>query len=92
MDIKIAIMAPFPSLYKTAQEVIEERAAEWIGDINVILLNPMGTGVIEARKEIAKGAEVIISRGYTALRIGSSVEAPVVHIRPHWILCKHCIR
>ncbi|MBP2657616.1 MAG: proprionate catabolism activator, Fis family [Firmicutes bacterium] len=81
MTIKMTIMAPFPGLYKAAQEVIEERSAELIGEINVVLLNPMGTGVIEAEKEIAKGTEVIISRGYTASCISSSVEIPVVHIQ-----------
>lgn len=81
MNIKITIMAPFPSLYQTAQEVIEERTAEWIGKINVVLLNPMGTGVVEAGKAIAKGTEVIISRGYTALCLGSGVEVPVVGIQ-----------
>lgn len=81
MTIKMTIMAPFPGLYKAAQEVIEERAAELISEINVVLLNPMGTGVIEAEKEIAKGAEVIISRGYTASCISSGVEVPVVHMQ-----------
>lgn len=81
MTIKMTIMAPFPGLYKAAQEVIEERSAELIGEINVVLLNPMGTGVIEAEKEIAKGTEVIISRGYTASCISSGVEIPVVHMQ-----------
>ncbi len=81
MTMKMTVMAPFPGLYKAAQEVIEERAAELISEINVVLLNPMGTGVIEAEKEIAKGAEVIISRGYTASCISSGVEIPVVHIQ-----------
>lgn len=81
MTIKMTIMAPFPGLYKAAQEVIEERSAELIGEVNVVLLNPMGTGVIEAEKEIAKGTEVIISRGYTASCISSGVEIPVVHMQ-----------
>lgn len=81
MDIKTTIMSPFPSLYKTALEVIEERAAEWAGTVNVVLLKSLGTGVAESRAEIAKGAEVIVSRGNTAARIEKQVQIPVVHIQ-----------
>ncbi|MDR3565768.1 MAG: sigma 54-interacting transcriptional regulator [Negativicutes bacterium] len=81
MDIKTTIISPFPSLYKTALEVIEERAAEWIGTVNAVLLKSLGTGVIESREEIAQGTEVIVSRGNTAARIEKHIQIPVVHIQ-----------
>jgi len=80
MKIKIAILAPFPDLCRVAEVVIQERAAEWVSEIKVVQLEPMAPGVVEAEQEIAAGAEVIISRGYTGGCIAHAVDVPVVQV------------
>ncbi|MBP2659663.1 MAG: hypothetical protein H6Q69_2695 [Firmicutes bacterium] len=79
MNYKICIVAPFANLAQTAKEVIRERSSEWEGEIEVVT-GDLQDGVEEARNAIDRGAEAIISRGGTALRIEKQIRVPMVQI------------
>jgi len=80
MDYKICVIAPFLNLMRTVEEVVTERATELQGSIDVVLGDSQA-GVELARQAVEKGAEVIISRGGTALAIASQISVPVVQIQ-----------
>ncbi len=80
MDYKICVIAPFLNLMRTVEEVVNERATELQGSIDVVLGDSQA-GVELARQAVEKGAEVIISRGGTALAIASQISVPVVQIQ-----------
>jgi PAS domain S-box-containing protein len=75
MALQIVIVAPYPELRKEAQVVVDELGLDLLveeGDLS--------DGVSAARQAAVAGAEVIISRGGTALLIAKSVDIPVVEI------------
>lgn len=80
MDTKIAIITPFAAMHHIAEEVVNERRAEWPQGIQVVP-GDLGAGLQQAYKAIAEGTEVIISRGGTASLISSQIELPVVEIQ-----------
>ncbi|MBP1765766.1 MAG: sensor protein [Firmicutes bacterium] len=80
MEYKICVIAPFLNLMRTVEEVVNERATELQGSIDVVLGDSQA-GVELARQAVEKGAEVIISRGGTALAIASQISVPVVQIQ-----------
>jgi len=73
---KIVFIAPSEDIACLAREVVQET-----GSPIDIRTGVMQQGVIEARREEHKGAEVIISRGGTALLIQQSVSIPVVELQ-----------
>lgn len=80
MDYKICVIAPFLNLMKTVEEVVHERAAELTESIEIVMGDSQD-GVARARRALESGAEVLISRGGTALAIASQVAIPVVQIQ-----------
>jgi len=73
----IVIIAPYKDLFSLCKRIIKERGYK---DIDVIL-GDLSQGVVEAKKAVAKGAKIIISRGGTYRMIKSSVNIPVVELR-----------
>jgi len=73
----IVIIAPYKDLFSLCNRIIKERGYK---DIDVIL-GDLSQGVVEAKKAVAKGAKIIISRGGTYRMIKSSVNIPVVELR-----------
>ena len=80
MDYKICIVAPFANMKKLADEVILERDGEWECNVEVSLGDSQ-TGLEQARLAVERGAEVLISRGGTALLIAEQIAVPVVQIQ-----------
>ncbi len=80
MDYKICLIAPFASMKKLADEVILERDPEWHGNVEVALGDSQA-GLEQARLAMERGAEVLISRGGTALLIAEQVSVSVVQIQ-----------
>ncbi|HWR28520.1 MAG TPA: sigma 54-interacting transcriptional regulator [Negativicutes bacterium] len=80
MGYKISVIASFPGLVQTVEEVTRERASELTGTIDV-LLGDSQVGVEQARRAVKRGAEVLISRGGTAQAIAEAVTVPVVQIQ-----------
>ncbi|SKA34372.1 sigma 54-interacting transcriptional regulator [Consotaella salsifontis] len=72
----IVLIAPYPSLQGIAEEVQRECAVP----ID-ILLGDLHDGVEAARRALAAGARVLISRGGTARLIEQAFDVPVVDIR-----------
>ncbi|MCC8194152.1 MAG: sigma 54-interacting transcriptional regulator [Deltaproteobacteria bacterium] len=75
--MQIALIAPYESMRAMAQEIIDERGYP----IRVYQAD-MRKGVSTARRAIAGGAHVLISRGGTALRIRETLGIEVVEVRP----------
>ena len=75
LNIKIGIVAPYRELLELCQETCAEAGVE--ADIR---LGDLAEGVSVARDMERAGADVIISRGGTALAIGREVDLPVVAI------------
>ena len=73
----IVIIAPYKDLFSLCNRIIKERGYK---DIDVIL-GDLSQGVVEAKKAVAKGAKIIISRGGTYRMIKNSVNIPVVELR-----------
>lgn len=73
----IVIIAPYKDLYQLCKRIIKERGYENID----VILGDLSEGVVEAKKAVAKGAKIIISRGGTYRMIKSSVNIPVVELR-----------
>ena len=73
----IVIIAPYKDLFSLCNRIIKERGYK---DIDVIL-GDLSQGVVEAKKAVAKGAKIIISRGGTYRLIKNSVNIPVVELR-----------
>lgn len=73
----IVLIAPFKDLYDLSKKIIKNR-----GYSNIeVILGDLSEGVIEAKKVVAKGARVIISRGGTYTMIKNVVSIPVVEIK-----------
>jgi PAS domain S-box-containing protein len=80
MDYKISFIAPFPHMARIAEALVTERADEWKSKIQ-ISHGDSREGVKQAREAVNRdAAEVIISRGGTALAIAENVAVPVVQI------------
>jgi PAS domain S-box-containing protein len=75
MNPMVAIIAPYPELRREAEAVVAELGA----NVHVLEGN-LNEGVAAARLAVQEGAEVIISRGGTAMLIAQSVDIPVVEI------------
>jgi PAS domain S-box-containing protein len=73
----IVLIAPFKDLYDLSMKIIKNRG---YNNIEVIL-GDLSEGVIEAKKVVAKGARIIISRGGTYTMIKNVVSIPVVEIK-----------
>ncbi len=75
MNQRVAIIAPYSELRQEAEVVVAELGA------NVqVLEGDLNEGVVAARLAVQEGAEVIISRGGTAMLISQSVDIPIVEI------------
>lgn len=72
---KIALIAPFPNIAELAYDVCRELDA----DID-IRVGDMEKGLDEAKAAINNGAQIIISRGGTAIAIKGSFNIPVIEI------------
>jgi PAS domain S-box-containing protein len=72
---KVAVIAPYPEL----REATERMVAELGADVQVVE-GDLADGVRAAQRVVADGAEVVVSRGGTALLIKQSVDVPVVEI------------
>ena len=72
---KVAVVATYPGMGADAAEIV----AHFGLDVQV-LTGDFAEGVRAARKAIADGAEVIVSRSATAVLIAASVEVPVVEV------------
>ena len=80
MEFKISFIAPFPHLARLAEAVVAERTDEWKSKI-YISHGDSQEGVRQAQEAVEAGAaEVIISRGGTALAIADRIAVPVVQI------------
>jgi PAS domain S-box-containing protein len=75
MGSKVVLIAPYPEL----REATEQMVAELRVDISVVE-GDLNEGVLAAERAVAEGAEVLVSRGGTALLIKESVDVPVVQI------------
>lgn len=80
MDYKLCIISPFSGMKRTVEEVIGERYGEWASSIEVVV-GDSKVGVDQALLAIERGAEVIISRGGTAVAISEKIPVPVVQIQ-----------
>lgn len=72
----IVFVMPFEALAETALAI----ASEWGTEVSA-RVGDLDKGVEEAVEAVARGAEVIISRGGTASMIAAAVHVPVVEIR-----------
>lgn len=80
MQINIALVAPFHSLYQTAQQVVAERDGEIAGRV-MLFQGDMYEGAEYARQAAAQGVDALVSRGGTALLIAQEIKVPVVPIQ-----------
>jgi len=76
MNPKLAIIVPYSGLKQAAEEVVAEIKADVY-----VLEGDLDQGVAAARQAVKNGAEVIISRGGTAMLIAQSIDVPVVEIK-----------
>jgi PAS domain S-box-containing protein len=72
---KVVLIAPYPEL----REATEQMVAELAVDVSV-MEGDLNEGVLAAQRAVAGGAEVLVSRGGTALLIKQSVDVPVIEI------------
>jgi len=90
MKAQIAIIAPYTDLQEIAHAAVDE-----LGIDVQIEKGDLADGLKAAQLAVARGAEVIISRGGTALLIAKMLDVPVVEIQvsPYDILrCLHQLR
>ena len=80
MDARILVIAPFDNLEEVAQEVVQERFSRFPGMVN-IAKGDLYEGIDIARRAVAAGVEVIVSRGGTASLIAKHINVPVVPIQ-----------
>lgn len=73
--MKIVLIAPYPKMTQDAQEV-----CRMYGERVEIVQGRMEEGVRAARRAVADGASVLISRGGTYLRIAEQISLPAVEI------------
>jgi len=75
VSVRIGVVAPYRELLELCEETCAEAGVE--ADIR---LGDLAEGVSVAREMEREGADVIISRGGTALAIGRELDVPVVAI------------
>jgi PAS domain S-box-containing protein len=75
MRTKVALIAPYPELREATRQMVAELGVEVS-----VLEGDLADGVHAARRAVADGAEVLVSRGGTALLIKQAVDVPVVEI------------
>ena len=74
---EIVVLTPLPTMEMAAREIVQEQ-----GYHNVeVLLGSMSEGVEVAREAIAKGAELIVTRGGTYHLVKQAFQIPVVEIK-----------
>ncbi|MDF2890297.1 MAG: sigma-54-dependent Fis family transcriptional regulator [Clostridia bacterium] len=78
MTKHIVLVSPFQSLHENAIRIVEERG---YADIVEVVSGDLIQGEKAALESVAKGANVIISRGGTYSRIRAVVDVPVVEIK-----------
>lgn len=79
MKPKVAIVAPYPELRDRVQDIVQDIMADACSDICVLEGN-LNQGVKAAKEAVKEGAEVIVSRGGTAILIAQAIDVPVVEI------------
>ena len=79
LDVRMAIVAPYPGLRETAAEVIRENEFTFPASID-LLTGDLAEGLTQAKQAVAMGAEVIISRGGTASLIAKNLDVLLVEI------------
>jgi PAS domain S-box-containing protein len=79
VDVRMAIVAPYPGLRETAAEVIRENMFTGPASID-LLTGDLAEGLTQAKQAVATGAEVIISRGGTASLIAKKLDVLLVEI------------
>lgn len=79
LDVRMAIVAPYPGLRETAAEVIRENQLLCPASID-LLTGDLAEGLAQAKQAVAMGAEVIISRGGTASLIARNLDVLLVEI------------
>ncbi len=90
MKARVAVIAPYADLKLESEAAVEE-----LGIDVLVEEGDLAEGVRAARRAVAGGAEVIVSRGGTALQISRALNVPVVEIEvsPYDILrCLYQIR
>jgi len=90
MKARVAVIAPYADLMLEARAAVEE-----LGIDVIVEEGDLAEGVRAARRAVDGGAEVIISRGGTALQISRALSVPVVEIQvsPYDILrCLYQLR
>ncbi len=90
MKARVAVIAPYADLKLEALAAVEE-----LGIDVIVEEGDLAEGVRAARRAVEGGAEVIISRGGTALQIARALSVPVVEIQvsPYDILrCLYQLR
>lgn len=75
MSARLALVAPYTELAELAHQVCRE-----LGLRSTVAVGDLAEGVRVARELVARGAEVIVSRGGTATAIGLHLDVPVVEI------------
>jgi propionate catabolism regulator PrpR len=75
LNVRLGIVAPYCELLRLCQETCAE-----IGEVADIRLGDLAVGVAVAREMEQAGADVIISRGGTALAVERELDVPVVPI------------
>lgn len=80
MKAKILFVAPFAGLAKLAQEVVDERFADY-GHLIHVVKGDLQECMAIVKQAVEDGAEVIVSRGGTATLIEKNVNIPIVHIQ-----------
>ena len=78
--MKITMIAPMDNMMDTTREVLSKQDFGWSGEIEIIP-GLLEAGVEQARKAVANGTDIIISRGGTASLIAKSVDVPVVEVQ-----------
>lgn len=78
-DIRMAIIAPFPGLRETVEEVLRDEKADWSYTVD-LRSGDLGEGLEQAKKAVQAGAEVIVSRGGTASLIARNLDVLLVEI------------
>ncbi|GFN21700.1 MAG: sigma 54-interacting transcriptional regulator [Thermoanaerobacteraceae bacterium] len=75
MSARLGLVAPYGGLAELAHEVCRE-----LGLQATVAVGDLAEGVRVARDLVARGIEVIVSRGGTATAIGRELDVPVVEI------------
>ncbi len=80
IHMKITIVAPLEGIAIAARELLDKRDFGWPGEIEVVQ-GVLEAGLEEALKAVERGADCIVSRGFTATLIARNVTIPVAEIQ-----------